>query len=216
VLSYRDLFQIYAEEAGLPRRIVLPLPGLTPRLCSYFIHLVTPVHESLARPLAEGLRNTVVCPDHAIRDIIPQDLMDVRRTIRRILVKKQLQIVETSWADAGAALPHEWVQTGDAGYAGPENDAPIRAIGRAAALPLAVSDEPASLVLWDRFWNLAEDPSEARQYGVRVAQCEAPGVAVEPGQVWEVTLDAAGGLNLKRLDVEPGHALDSATVRASG
>lgn len=88
-------------------------------------------------------------------------------------------------------------------------------VGRAAALPLAVSDEPTSLVLWDRFWNLAEDPAEAKRYGVRIAQCEAPGIVVEPGQVWEVTLDAAGGLNLKRLDVAPSHTLDSATVRAS-
>ena len=39
----------------------------------------------------------------------------------------------------------------------------------------------------------------ARQFGVRVAQAEAPSVRVKPGQVWEVTLDSAGGLNLKLL-----------------
>jgi uncharacterized protein YbjT (DUF2867 family) len=117
-LSYRELFHAFAEEAGLPRRWIPPLPGLTPRLCSYLIHLITPVHASLARPLAEGLQNTAVCTDDSIRSIIPQDLMDVRRTIRRILVKEQRQIVETSWVDAGSALPHEWVQSGDADYAG--------------------------------------------------------------------------------------------------
>ena len=39
----------------------------------------------------------------------------------------------------------------------------------------------------------------AATFGVRVAQCEAPAVAVKPGQAWEVTLDAAGGVNIKRI-----------------
>nr|NIS39947.1 DUF2867 domain-containing protein [Desulfuromonadales bacterium] len=58
--NYRELMRIYAEEADLPRRLILPVPVLTPRLSSYWIHLVTPVPAALARPLAEGLRNRVV------------------------------------------------------------------------------------------------------------------------------------------------------------
>lgn len=53
--------------------------------------------------------------------------------------------------------------------------------------------------LWKRFWDLVEDPKLAKEYGIRVAQCEAPSVPVKPGQVWEVSLDAAGGLNLKKI-----------------
>ena len=60
VTSYRQLMRIYAEEARLARRWVIPVPVLTPRLSSYWIHLVTPVPASLARPLAEGLRNPVL------------------------------------------------------------------------------------------------------------------------------------------------------------
>ena len=118
VLSYAELFQIYAEEAGLPRRWIIPVPFMSPRLGSYLVHLFTPVHASISRPLAEGLSNTMICVDERIKSIIPQDLMDCRRTIKRILVKRQQQIVETSWSDAGALLPIEWVQTGDAEYAG--------------------------------------------------------------------------------------------------
>jgi uncharacterized protein YbjT (DUF2867 family) len=118
VLSYAELFQIYAEEAGLPRRWIIPLPFLSPRLCSYLIHLITPVNASISRPLAEGLSNTAICKDDRIKAIIPQDLMTCRGTIQRILVKRQQQIVETSWSDAGALRPLEWVQTGDAEYAG--------------------------------------------------------------------------------------------------
>ena len=57
VVTYRQLMDIYAEEAHLARRLVIPVPVLTPRLSSYWIHLVTPVPASLARPLAEGLAN---------------------------------------------------------------------------------------------------------------------------------------------------------------
>lgn len=56
VLTYRQLMEIYAEEAKLPKRFVIPVPVLTPRLSSYWIHLVTPVPASIARPLAEGLK----------------------------------------------------------------------------------------------------------------------------------------------------------------
>lgn len=52
---------------------------------------------------------------------------------------------------------------------------------------------------WDRFWDLVNDVEESHRLGIRVAQCEAPAVRVEPGQTWEVTLDSAGGLNIKKL-----------------
>jgi hypothetical protein len=61
------------------------------------------------------------------------------------------------------------------------------------------SDEPFEVRLWDLFWRLMSDPKLAEQYGVRVAQCEAPAVRIKPGQIWEVTLDAAGGLNLRLI-----------------
>lgn len=53
--------------------------------------------------------------------------------------------------------------------------------------------------LWSLFWQMMENPGLAEKYGVRIAQCEAPAVRVKDGQVWEVTLDAAGGLNLRLL-----------------
>ncbi|MDI6854507.1 MAG: SDR family oxidoreductase [Deltaproteobacteria bacterium] len=118
VVSYRKLFDIYAEEAGLPRRLIIPVPVLTPKLSSYWIHLVTPVPASIARPLAEGLRNPVICQENRIREIIPQELLDCRATIRLALEKVQQQRVDTCWMDAGRAAPPEWLICGDAPYAG--------------------------------------------------------------------------------------------------
>ena len=118
VWTYRDLLQAYAEEAGLGRRRIITVRCLTPRICAFFIQLITPVHKAIALPLTEGLVNSVTCRDESIKKIIPQDLMDARRTFRRILFKHHRQIVETSWTDAGGVMPHEWVIRGDEAYAG--------------------------------------------------------------------------------------------------
>lgn len=118
VLTYRQLFDIYAEEAGLRHRLIVPVPVLTPKLSSYWIHLVTPVPAAIAQPLAEGLRNPVICQENRIREIIPQELLTCRETIRLALQKIQQQGVDTCWMDAGAAVPPEWLYCGDTGYAG--------------------------------------------------------------------------------------------------
>ena len=73
---------------------------------------------------------------------------------------------------------------------------------RSARPPLDEAGADGSLhaELWRRFWEMVDDPHLAREFGVRVAQCEAPAVPLNAGQVWEIALDAAGGLNLRRLD----------------
>ena len=50
--------------------------------------------------------------------------------------------------------------------------------------------------IWHRFWEIVGDPQLAREYGIRIAQSEAPSVVLQAGQIWEVSLDAVGGLNL--------------------
>jgi len=118
VTNYRKLMEIYAEEAGLPRRLVIPVPVLTPRLSSYWIHLVTPVPASIARPLAEGLSNPVVCHENRIIDLLPQELFDARKSIRLALDHLRQQTVETSWIDSGQIDPAEWSNPGDPNWAG--------------------------------------------------------------------------------------------------
>ena len=67
ILSYRNLMKIYAEQAKIWKRLVIPVPVLTPRLSSYWVHFITPIKSSVARPLADGLRNRLVCKDNRIK-----------------------------------------------------------------------------------------------------------------------------------------------------
>ncbi|MFZ0531471.1 MAG: NAD(P)H-binding protein, partial [Propionicimonas sp.] len=59
VVSYREMMQVYAEQAGLPKRLLIPVPVLTPRLSSHWIGLVTPLPSGVAKPLVDSLRNEV-------------------------------------------------------------------------------------------------------------------------------------------------------------
>ena len=55
VMTYRNMIDRIARIRGKHPRIV-EVPVLTPRLSSWWLHLVTPVKASVARPLIDGLR----------------------------------------------------------------------------------------------------------------------------------------------------------------
>jgi uncharacterized protein YbjT (DUF2867 family) len=101
VMPYRELMRVMAEELGLRRRIILPVPVLTPRLSSLWINLVTPVSYRIARPLAEGLKNRVVVTDATTQRLMPHPVIGVHEAIHRATVKIDQHAVETRWSVAG-------------------------------------------------------------------------------------------------------------------
>jgi len=118
VLTYRDLLDIYAEEAGLPKRLIIPVPVLTPTLSALWIHLISPVPKSIALPLTEGLTSDAVCAENQIQSIIPLDLLSCREAIRLALDRIRQEQVDSCWMDAGQLLAPEWAHCGDASWAG--------------------------------------------------------------------------------------------------
>jgi uncharacterized protein YbjT (DUF2867 family) len=118
VLTYRDLLDIYAQEAKLPKRWVIPVPVLSPTLSAYWIHLISPVPHSIALPLTQGLSSNAVCSDQRIQSIIPQKLLSPREAIRTALDNIIQEQVDTCWADAGDVVTPEWAHCGDAHWAG--------------------------------------------------------------------------------------------------
>ncbi len=118
ILNYQDLIAIYCRVAGLPKRVIISVPVLTPWLSAKWIHLVTPVPASIAQPLAEGLSIPVVCKDDAIREWVPVPLVSCEEAIRTALKRVQQEQVDTCCFDGGGQLPPEWTICGDADYAG--------------------------------------------------------------------------------------------------
>jgi uncharacterized protein YbjT (DUF2867 family) len=100
VLTYGAMMLGYAQARGL-KRMLLPVPVLTPRLSSYWVHLVTPIPAGIARPLIDGLRNEVIVrKDTAGRffpDILP---MDYKSAVEAALNDLNAHHVETSWSDS--------------------------------------------------------------------------------------------------------------------
>ena len=55
-LSYGQIMKLYAKERGL-RRLMIPVPLLTPYLSSLWLGLVTPLYARVGRKLVESLKN---------------------------------------------------------------------------------------------------------------------------------------------------------------
>jgi uncharacterized protein YbjT (DUF2867 family) len=103
VVTYAEMMRTYAEVAGLPRRLLVPVPVLTPRLSSLWIGLVTPLPSGVARPLVDSLRNEVVVHDEAARRRFDVDPMHFRDAVDRALARSSRLDVETRWSDASTS-----------------------------------------------------------------------------------------------------------------
>ena len=84
VLTYQDMMRGYADEVGL-RRVIIPVPFLSPGLSSLWVGLVTPLPPSVARPLVESLRTEVVVHDDTARRLFPHDPLPYREALRLAL-----------------------------------------------------------------------------------------------------------------------------------
>jgi uncharacterized protein YbjT (DUF2867 family) len=84
ILTYRDMIERVAR-LRRRRRWIVEVPVLSPRLSSYWLHLVTPVRANVSRPLVEGLRNPTVAREERIRELLPRTLQFFDEAARQAL-----------------------------------------------------------------------------------------------------------------------------------
>ncbi len=100
VMTYADMMSGYARVRGLKRRLIA-VPVLTPRLSSYWVHLVTPIPAVIAQPLIKGLGNEVIVREDSALKMFPNIVpMDYQTSVRLAMDKIETHGVETSWSDA--------------------------------------------------------------------------------------------------------------------
>ncbi len=100
VLTYADMMIGYARVRGLVRKLIA-VPVLTPRLSSYWVHLVTPVPADIARPLINGLSNEVIVRDNTAESLFPSiHPLDYQTAVRLALEKLDTDNVDTVWSDS--------------------------------------------------------------------------------------------------------------------
>jgi uncharacterized protein YbjT (DUF2867 family) len=98
-VTYADLMREYARQRGL-KRLLIPVPLLTPRLSSLWLGLVTPVYARVGRKLVDSLRNSTVIRDPAALAAFPVKPRGVREAIARALVNEDEAFARTRWSDA--------------------------------------------------------------------------------------------------------------------
>jgi uncharacterized protein YbjT (DUF2867 family) len=102
VVTYGQMMLGYANVRGL-KRVLLPTPVLSPRLSSYWVHWVTPIPASVARPLIEGLKNEVVVRDDRAKRLFPEIRpLGYEAAVRLALRELGEGRVETNWCGAVA------------------------------------------------------------------------------------------------------------------
>ncbi len=98
-VSYLDLMREYARQRGL-RRLMIPVPVLTPRLSSLWLGLVTPVYARVGRALIDSVRNDTVVTDDAAMRVFTVRPQSVRDAIASALRNEDKEYAETRWSDA--------------------------------------------------------------------------------------------------------------------
>lgn len=100
VIKYADMMKIYAEVNGLTR-ILIPVPVLSPTLSSHWVHWMTPIPASLARPLIEGLKNDVIVKNDKAQKLFPEiSPLSYKRAVELAITRIDTDDVETTWNDA--------------------------------------------------------------------------------------------------------------------
>ncbi len=104
VVSYAEMMAVYAQQAGLKKRRLIPVPVLTPRLSSLWVGLVTPVPAQLARPLVDSLVNSVTVKDHRAEMLFPHEQVPLAEAIHRAIGRTAVGDVPTKFDDASSPV----------------------------------------------------------------------------------------------------------------
>jgi uncharacterized protein YbjT (DUF2867 family) len=114
LVSYGDLLRLYARRRGL-RRLVIPVPVLSPGLSGWWLYLFTPREATVGRQLAESLRfPTVVSDDAAARDFPSISPIGATEAVDRAFAAEDTQFAEIRWSEElrGATTPVSLMREG--------------------------------------------------------------------------------------------------------
>jgi len=105
-LTFKQMMQVYAKARGL-RRLFITVPSLVPaRLGARWIGVVTPIPNTLAVRLVEGILHSFVVNDDRAQELFPEiEPISCREAVQLALQRIQEQAVETHWTGALGDAP---------------------------------------------------------------------------------------------------------------
>jgi len=107
-MSYLDLMREYGRQRGL-KRLIIPVPVLSPGLSGLWLGLVTPLYARVGRKLIESIRHETTVQDDTALHVFPIKPMPIREAIKRALKNEELDFAATRWSDAlSLSTPQTW------------------------------------------------------------------------------------------------------------
>jgi uncharacterized protein YbjT (DUF2867 family) len=109
-VSYSGIMLEYARQRGL-RRLLIPVPLLTPYLSSLWLGLTTPLYARVGRKLIESVRNPTVVTDNSALEVFPTlRPMGLAQAIERARSNEDQELAATRWSDAlsSAGFEQSW------------------------------------------------------------------------------------------------------------
>ncbi|HEX3035336.1 MAG TPA: DUF2867 domain-containing protein [Thermodesulfobacteriota bacterium] len=104
-LTFKQMMEVYADARGL-KRIIFPVPVLAPKLAALWVGLVTPISNSLAVPLVEGVIHPVLADTTKATKIFPEvKPLSYRQAVEFALRRTHEGEVETRWSGALGDTP---------------------------------------------------------------------------------------------------------------
>ncbi|MCA1766005.1 MAG: SDR family oxidoreductase [Desulfobulbaceae bacterium] len=99
-MSFREMMLEAAAVMNL-KRLMIPVPVLSPKLSSYWLILLTPINYKLAAALVEGLKSeTVVLNDHARRYFPEIAPVSYRQAVEQAMGELEDNQVLSRWCDS--------------------------------------------------------------------------------------------------------------------
>ncbi|MEM8781984.1 MAG: DUF2867 domain-containing protein [Planctomycetota bacterium] len=99
-LTFKQMMQGVAAERGL-WRVILPTPVMAPWFAARWVGLVTPIPNSLAVPLVEGMSQPLIADLDRARALFPGVRpIAYREAVRLALAKTEKKEIETRWSGA--------------------------------------------------------------------------------------------------------------------
>lgn len=105
-VSFGGMIRGYARVRGLPETRILVLPFLAPRLAALWIGLVTPLPNTIAVPLVEGMVAPLLADTRRARQLFPDIApMRYREAVALALARVERGEIETRWSGAAGSAP---------------------------------------------------------------------------------------------------------------
>lgn len=99
IMTYGDLMREYAKQRGL-KRLIIPVPVLTPWLSSLWLGLVTPVYARVGRKLVDSLKHTTVIKNNCADKYFNIKPLSVRDAITKALHDEDNEFYLNRWSDS--------------------------------------------------------------------------------------------------------------------